>query len=113
MKQITAIIQPHMLTKVEHALHALASFPGMTLLRALGFGRGRASGHAYHPTERDMDAQDKTVLLILCSDGQAPAIVETIRQSAHTGLPGDGVISVCEATEVVRIHTDERGDAAV
>lgn len=27
MKQITAIIQPHMLGKVEHALHALPHFP--------------------------------------------------------------------------------------
>jgi len=34
MKQINAIIQPHMLNKVEHALHALPHFSGYTLLRA-------------------------------------------------------------------------------
>lgn len=27
MKQITAVIQPHMLAKVEHALHALPQPP--------------------------------------------------------------------------------------
>ena len=113
MKQITAIIQPHMLTKVEHALHALPRFPGLTLLGAQGLGRGRAPGHAYQPTEGDIDAHDKVAILILCSDEQAPVIVETGRQSARTGLQGDGIISVCEATEVVRIHTGERGDAAV
>ena len=113
MKQITAIIQPHMLGKVEHALHALPHFPGFTLLRAKGHGRGRAAGHTYHPTEWDLDEHNKVALFILCSDEFAPPIVDAIRQGAHTGLPGDGIISVCEATEVVRIRTGERGDDAV
>jgi nitrogen regulatory protein P-II 1 len=113
MKQITAVIQPHMLSKVEHALHALPHFPGFTLLRAKGHGRGRAPGHAYHPTESDMDTHDKVALLILCSDALAPQVVEAIRENAHTGLPGDGIIAVCEATEAVRIGTGERGNDAV
>ena len=113
MKQITAIIQPHMLGKVEHALHALPHFPGFTLLRAKGHSRGRAAGHAYHPTEWDLHEHNKVALFILCSDEFAPLIVDAIRQSAHTGLPGDGIIAMCEATEVVRIRTGERGDDAV
>ena len=32
MKEITAIIQPHTLTRVMYALHALPHFPGVTLL---------------------------------------------------------------------------------
>ncbi|MGH6631315.1 MAG: P-II family nitrogen regulator [Burkholderiales bacterium] len=60
-----------------------------------------------------MDTHDKVALFILCSDPLAPLIVDAIRQSAHTGLLGDGIIAVCEATEVVRIRTGERGDAAV
>lgn len=113
MKQITAIIQPHMLSKVEHALHALPHFPGFTLLRATGHGRGRADGHAYHPTERDMDMHDKVALLIVCSDFLAPSIVEAIRLNAHTGLPGDGIIAVSEAAKVLRIDTGEFDDDAV
>ena len=113
MKQITAIIQPHMLGKVEHALHALPHFPGYTLLRAKGHRRGRAAGHAYHPTEWDLDAHNKVALFIVCSDALALLIVDAIRQGAHTGLPGDGIIAVCEATEVVRIGTGELGDDAV
>jgi len=113
MKQITAIIQPHMLSKVEHALHALPHFPGFTLLRAKGHGRGRALGHAWQPTESDLDEHNNVALFIVCSDEMAPRIVETIRQNAHTGLPGDGIVAVAEATEVVRIRTGERGDDAV
>lgn len=113
MKQILAVIQPHMLPKVEHALHALPHFPGFTLLHAQGRGRGRGQGHAYRPTVWDLDSHDKAVLLILASDGLALQIVETIRQNAHTGLAGDGVIAVSELVEVVRIRTGERGDDAI
>jgi nitrogen regulatory protein P-II 1 len=113
MKQIIAIIQPQMLNKVEHALHALPHFPGFTLLRVTGHGRGRAPGHAWHPTEWDLDEHGKVALLIVCSDELAMSIVEAIRQNAHTGLPGDGLIVVSEAAEVVRIRTGERGDHAV
>ena len=42
-----------------------------------------------------------------------PALDEAIQHNAHTGLPGDGVIVVSEATEVVRIRTGERGEDAV
>ncbi|HZR02599.1 MAG TPA: P-II family nitrogen regulator [Burkholderiales bacterium] len=113
MRQITAVIQPHMLNKVEHTLHALPHFPGYTLLHAKGHARGRASGHAWHATEGDLDEHDKLVIIIFCADALAPQLVDAIREGAHTGLPGDGIIGVCEALEVVRIRTGERGDDAV
>jgi nitrogen regulatory protein P-II 1 len=113
MKQITAIIQPHMLAKVERALHELPHFPGFTVLRAKGHGRGRAADHAYHATEWDMHEHDKLLLLIFCSDQLAPQIVETIRENAHTGLPGDGLIAVSEVAQVMRIRTGEHGEDAV
>ena len=112
MKQITAVIQPHMLPKVEHALHALPESPGFTLLRAKGHGR-RPPGHVPRPTGWDFEEHDHVALIVLCSDEHAPHVVEAIRQSAHTGLSGDGIIAVCEALEVVHIGTGERGDAAV
>jgi nitrogen regulatory protein P-II 1 len=113
MKQITAIIQPHMLGKVEHALRALPHFPGFTLLRAKGHSRGRAPGHAYDPAVWELDENDKVALYIVCSDELAPRVVEAIQRHAHTGLPGDGLIVTSEAAEVVRIRTGERGEDAV
>lgn len=113
MKQIIAVIQPHMLAKVEHALHALPRFPGFTLLSARGHGRGRAPGHAWQPTEWDLDEHGKAALFIVCADELAPQIVEAIRGSAHTGLAGDGIITVAEAMEVVRIRSGEHGEDAV
>lgn len=113
MKQITAIIRPNMLERVTHALHGLEHFPGFTLMRGKGESRGRAPGHAYHATEWNLDEHDRVVLLTLCSDELAPLVVETIRSAARTGRPGDGLISVAEVADIVRIRTDEHGATAV
>lgn len=113
MKQITAIIQPHMLGRVEHALHELPHFPGFTLLRAKGHGRGRAADHAWHATEGDIDEHDKVVLLIICPDLLASQLVETIQKNAHTGLPGDGLVVVQEVAQILRIGSGEYGEHAV
>ena len=112
MKQINAIIQPHMLNKVEHALHALPHFSGYTLLRAKGHARSITPDQTHHPLEWDLDEHDKIMLLIISSDEFAAQIVEVIRNNAHTGLPGDGLIWICDATQVIRIRTDERSKNA-
>ena len=113
MKQITAIIQPHMLGRVEHALHELPHFPGFTLLRAQGHVRGRAADHAWHATEGDIDEHDNLMLLIFCSDPLAPRIVETVQRNARTGLRGDGLIAVQEVADILRIGSGEHGEDAV
>lgn len=113
MKQITAIIRPGMIERVEHALHALGHFPGFTMLRVKGESRGRAPGQAYAPSEWDFEEHENTMLLLFCADDLAPGIVGAIQRAARTGRPGDGVIAVCEISEMVRIRTDEHGEAAV
>ncbi|MBL0123785.1 MAG: P-II family nitrogen regulator [Betaproteobacteria bacterium] len=113
MKQITAIIQPHMLEKVEHALHELKHFPGYTVLRGHGESRGRDSGHAHHATEWGLGGHNHAVLLIVSPDELAAGIAETIRSHARTGLRGDGLITISPIDEVIRIRTDEHGDAAL
>lgn len=113
MKQIIAIIRPHMVQKVEHALQGLEHFPGFTTLRVTGRSRGRAPGHHYQPTEWDIDESDHTMLVTVCADELAAQIVDTVRASARTGLPGDGLIVVTDVVEVVRIRTDEHGVAAL
>ena len=113
MKQITAIIQPHMLEPVDHALHQLPHFPGFTMWRGRGESRGTDAGHAWHPASTDIAGHSDVVLLIACADELAPAIVQTIQKNARTGHHGDGLITVVTLDEVVRIRTDEHGDTAV
>lgn len=113
MKQIIAVVRPNMLERIEHALHQLEHFPGITMLRVQGQSRGRAPGHHYQPSEWDVGHQGRELLLLVCADELAPELVSTIRDAAHTGLPGDGLIVVSEVSEVVRIRSGEHGETAV
>jgi len=113
MKKIIAIIRPSVVERVEHAMHALGHFPGLTLLRVHGESRGRAAEHAYEPADWDIEEHDNVMMLVICSDKLVAPVLDAISSAAHTGRPGDGVIAVSEVSEVVRIRTGERGLAAV
>lgn len=113
MKEIKAVIQPHMVSKVVRALHTLEHFPGFTLFDARGQGRGIGEGGAYVVTEDDIDYHRKALLVVICSDEGAPSIIDTIRDAAYTGNKGDGVIIVSQANMVVRIRTNEKNNMAI
>ena len=113
MKEIKAILQPHIVTKVVHTLHALPHFPGLTLSDAHGQGRGRGAGGSFKLTEDEIDYHRKVILEVVCNDELAPGIAEAIRQAAHTGNQGDGIILVHELSEVIRIRTGERQEQAL
>lgn len=114
MKEIKAIIQPHMLNKVMSALHALAHFPGVTISDCQGQGRGRGKGGHFEASSPDAVFLSKRVKLeIFCADSACDDLVRVIQTAAHTGNPGDGVIMVAELPRVVRIRTGQEQDEAV
>ncbi len=113
MKEIKAIIQPHMLTKVIDALHALPHFPGLTVSDCLGQGRGVGTGGQYVATEQTIGFHKMTKLELLCSDAAASDLARVIQQVAHTGNPGDGVIMIADLPRVIRIRTGQEQDEAV
>jgi nitrogen regulatory protein P-II 1 len=113
MKEIIAIIQPHTLSHVMHALHALPHFPGVTLLDVHGQGRGRGTGGAFRPTEEDFSFHKKTVLLVTCDAAHADTLVAAIAQAARTGNKGDGIITVKDVARVIRIRTGETAGQAL
>ncbi len=110
MKRIEAFIQPHRLNRVVAALHRLERFPGFTVLHGHGQGHGRGTGgHHAFGSEEGLLFHDRRVLVVICEDDQAGTIVDAIRQAAHTGTRGDGVIAVSEIAEVLRIGSDGGG----
>ncbi len=113
MKEIKAIIQPHMLTKVIDALHALSHFSGLTVSDCLGQGRGLGEGGQYVATEQTIGFHKMTKLELLCSDTAAGDIVRLIQRTAHTGNPGDGMIMIADLSRVIRIRTGQEQDEAV
>ncbi len=113
MKEIKAIIQPHMLSRVMQALHALPHFPGVTISSCHGQGRGRGEGGRFLATEDDIRFHDRTRLEIFCSDDVCDELVTMIQRTAHTGNAGDGIIMVADLPRVVRIRSGEEQRNAV
>lgn len=113
MKQIKAILQPHVLTRVIHALHELPHFPGLTVLDAVGQGRGRGKGGTFELTDETLFFHQTKVLEVVASDSVTPQIVEIIKKTAHTGTHGDGIIVVTDIESTVRIRTGETSSEAL
>ena len=113
MKEIKAIIQPHMLGRVLEALHGVPHFPGVTVSDCQGQGRGRGPGGHYQAAQDNIFFKKMTKLEIFCSDAILAELVAVIQRAAHTGNPGDGVIMVAELAQVVRVRTGQQQDAAV
>ena len=112
MKLIIAIIKPFKLEEVKEAL-AAAGIEGMTVTEVKGFGRQKGHTEIYRGSEYTVDFLPKVKVEIAVSDETAGKAVDTIVKAAKTGKIGDGKVFVLPLEEVVRIRTDERGEAAV
>lgn len=104
MKRIEATLQPHRLSKVVHALHALQHFPGFTVFNAQGQGHGRGEGGHYAYDEHCLTYLDRKFLVIVCEDSEADMLADLIATVAHTGNRGDGIVLVSDVVEVRRIR---------
>lgn len=113
MKQVKAIIKPHMSSKVIAALHELAHFPGLTIFEVSGQGRGEGFGGAYECTTENIFDNKRQVIEIICADESAESIAQTIQKAAHTGRSGDGLVVITEIASVIRIRSGERQEKAV
>ena len=112
MKLIIAIIKPFKLEEVKEAL-AAAGVEGMTVTEVKGFGRQKGHTEIYRGSEYTVDFLPKVKLEVAVADEVAGKAIDAIANAAKTGKIGDGKIFVVPLEEVVRIRTDERGEAAV
>jgi nitrogen regulatory protein P-II 1 len=112
MKLIIAIIKPFKLEEVKEALTEIG-IDGMTVTEVKGFGRQKGHTEVYRGSEYTVDFLPKVKLEIAIGDDLVTKTVETIVTAAKTGKIGDGKVFVLSLNDVVRIRTDERGDAAI
>ncbi len=112
MKKIEAIIKPFKLDDVKDALNEIG-IKGMTISEVKGYGRQKGHQEIYRGAEYVVDFIPKVKLEIIVDAGQAPQVVEKIRESAYTGKIGDGKIFVFPLEEVIRVRTGERGNEAI
>ena len=90
MKLIIAIVRPHTIDKIVVALEDIKNFPGITVTDVEGFGRRlRTSAYdALNPFKPNKRIE------IAANDDMAETIVDALREHAHTGKKGDGIIVV-------------------
>ena len=112
MKKIEAIIKPFKLEEVKDALAAIG-VEGMTVTEVKGFGRQKGHTEIYRGSEYTVDFLPKIKVEIAVSAEVAGRAIEAIVRAARTGKIGDGKVFVTPLEEVIRIRTDERGQAAI
>jgi nitrogen regulatory protein P-II 1 len=112
IKKIEAIIREEKLQDVKDALRDLG-IVGMNVIEIRGHGRqggieltGRTG--TYH-----VDMLPKLQLNIILSERNVEKTIHCIREAAMTGEPGDGIIFVYPAEDVIRVRTGERGSEAL
>jgi nitrogen regulatory protein PII len=112
MKLVVAVIKPFKLEEVKEALSAVG-IAGMTVSEVKGFGRQKGHAEKYRGSEYTVDFLPKVRIEIAVTDELVTPVVDAIVKGGRTGKIGDGKVFVHDLEEVIRIRTDERGDAAV
>ena len=112
MRKVEAVIQPHKLEGIRHAL-SKAWIQGLTISEVRGFGRQKGHAELYRGSEYSIDFLPKVKLEIVIPDGLVPKVVDMIRVTAYSGRLGDGKIFVTPVDEAVRIRTRETGEDAL
>ena len=112
MKKIEAIVRPHLLEAVKNALQE-AGVIGMTISEVKGFGRQKGHTETYRGSEYKVEFLPKVKIEVVLPDDLAEKAVEAVVKTAASGKFGDGKVFVSTLTDVVRIRTGERGEAAL
>jgi len=112
MREIKAYIQPFMLQKVTDALRKI-HVHGMSVSELKGFGREKDESYPHHAGDAVVEFTPKVKIEIVCSDEDCDTIVNTIRETAHTGRRGDGKIFISGIEKAISIRTGDKGDSAI
>ena len=112
MKLIIAIIKPFKLDEVKVGL-AEVGIEGMTVTEVKGFGRQKGHTEVYRGSEYTVDFLPKVKIEIAVADEVAAKAVAAIVKAAKTGKIGDGKVFILPLESVVRVRTEETGEAAI
>ena len=99
MKLIVAIVRPFKLDEIITAFEDIEGFPGMTVSDSEGFGQRlrMTATDALDPFKPNKRIE------VAANDEMVDQIVAAIKQHAHTGKKGDGIIMVSPIERAVFI----------
>ncbi len=98
MKLIIAVVRPFVIDRLVVAFEDIDSFPGVTITNTEGFGqRGKTPDDTINPLRANKRLE------IVCADEMIEPIISAIKEHAHTGRKGDGLIVVLNIDESTMI----------
>lgn len=123
MKEVMAVIRMNKINATKQAL-ADAGISAFTARKVMGRGKGQVDYLLLKGAEQGYEEAisqlapgpkliPKRMLSLVVPDGSVPLVVRTIMETNQTGHPGDGKVFVCPVSEVYRVRTGERDDAAL
>ena len=112
MQKLEAIIKPFKLDEVKDALNAIG-IQGITVSEVKVFGSQKGHTELYRGAEYVVDFLAKIKVEVIVPDELLTKVIDAVQGAANTGRIGDGKIFVSPITEVIRIRTGERGEAAI
>jgi len=102
MKMIRAIVRPEKEMEVVKNLER-SGFSAFTKLDVLG--RGKQKGLQVGSARYDELA--KVMFILVVEDGDSARAVDSFKNGARTGNPGDGKVFITDVDQVVTIRTGE------
>ncbi|MEX0762376.1 MAG: P-II family nitrogen regulator [Dehalococcoidia bacterium] len=117
MIKIEAIIRPEKVNVVISALEEVGCV-GLNMVNITGRGQQKGVQVFTHRGAETVTRSmlPKTILTTVVPDDQKDVVVDTIVRAARTGEAGaigDGKIFISPVSEVVRVRTGERDEAAL
>ncbi len=112
MKEIKAYIKTDRVEKVVQALKN-AGAPGITVVEVHPVGYGFDANYFSRARETARRYFEITKLEIVVDDEDTRRFTEIIRQEAHTGYKGDGMIFVTPVEMAVKIRTGAVGESGL
>ena len=112
MKEIKAYIRCQKAEEVLDALNDIG-IADVTLIDVMGVGALADPKTAKYSIKCVEKYSDVAKLEAVCQDSDLKKIVETIRQTAYTGMKGDGMIYVSPVEMAVKIRTGAKNEKAL
>ena len=112
MKRIEAIVRPHRFEEIVTRLR-LIGVTGMTVADVHGMGPSASIERVYLGQRYRTPSAPRYELTIVVRDDAAAHVVNAIVQAGRTEEPGDGIVTVGDVFDVVRIRTGESGPEAL
>ena len=108
MKQIVAIVKPHLVEKVLESLRR-APLEACTVREVKGYGRQKSYLDEYGDSEYSLAFLPKVEICLWVDPARSEEIISKIVEVARTGRMGDGKILVLDAQQRDVTETVELG----